>query len=137
MICANLGGNWPSGFGEDDFLTFHQCITLFRNYISLGKGVALHSNKFESPTPKDDLCQVWWLVGPIFYWIVAFILFFPTHILMTGISVPDFVYICMLFYSTWHTFWYSLMLIPFIPLLADPYACFACLSWCWLSWCWP
>ena len=39
-------------------------------------------------------------------------------------------------YSTMHTFWYRLMLIPSIPLLADPYACFACLFWCWLSWCW-
>ena len=39
-------------------------------------------------------------------------------------------------YSTRHTFWYSLMMIPSIPLLADPYVCFACLSWCWLSWCW-
>ena len=39
-------------------------------------------------------------------------------------------------YSTRHIFWYSLMLIPSIPLLADPYGCFACLSWCWLSWCW-
>ena len=40
------------------------------------------------------------------------------------------------FYSTRHTFWYRIMLIPSIPLLADPYACFACLSWCWLSWRW-
>ena len=40
------------------------------------------------------------------------------------------------YYSTSHTFLYSLMLIPSIPLLADTYACFACLSWCWLSWCW-
>ena len=39
-------------------------------------------------------------------------------------------------YSTRHTFWYSLMLVPSIPMHADPYACFACLSWCWLSWCW-
>ena len=37
-------------------------------------------------------------------------------------------------YSTRHTFWYSLMLIPSIPLLADSYVCFACLSWCWWSW---
>ena len=38
---------------------------------------------------------VW--VDRMFYWIVAFILFYPTHFLMTGISVPDFVYICRLF----------------------------------------
>ena len=31
-------------------------------------------------------------------------------------------------YSTRHTFWYSLMLIPSIHLLADPYACFAWLT---------
>ena len=34
------------------------------------------------------------------------------------------------FYSTRHNFLYSLMLIPSIPLLADPYAYFACLFWC-------
>ena len=31
---------------------------------------------------------------------------------------------------------YSLTMIPFILLLADPYARFACLFWCALSWCW-
>ena len=40
--------------------------------------------------------------------------------------------ICINRYSTRHTFWYNLMLIPSIPLLADTYAC---LSWCWLFWC--
>ena len=32
---------------------------LFCYYLPLGKGVLLHLNNFESPPPKDDLCQVW------------------------------------------------------------------------------
>ena len=31
---------------------------LFRNYLPLEKGGALHLNKFDSPLPKDALCQV-------------------------------------------------------------------------------
>ena len=32
---------------------------LIPNYLPFGKGVALHLNKLESPSPKDTLCQVW------------------------------------------------------------------------------
>ena len=31
----------------------------FRYYLPFEKGVALQLNKFESPSPKDVLCQVW------------------------------------------------------------------------------
>ena len=34
-------------------------IVLFRNYLPLEKGRALHLNKAESSSPKDALCQVW------------------------------------------------------------------------------
>ena len=33
--------------------------SLFRNYLPLEKGGALHLNKLESPSPKNALCQVW------------------------------------------------------------------------------
>ena len=33
--------------------------SLFRNYLPLEKGEALHLKKLESPSPKDTLCQVW------------------------------------------------------------------------------
>ena len=32
---------------------------LFHNYLPLEKGVALHLNKIESPSPKDALLQIW------------------------------------------------------------------------------
>ena len=32
---------------------------LFRNILPLEKDVALHLNQFQSPSPKDALCQVW------------------------------------------------------------------------------
>ena len=38
---------------------FVNVFSLFRNYLPLEKGVALHSKKCESPSPKDALCQVW------------------------------------------------------------------------------
>ena len=31
----------------------------FRNYLPFEKGVARHLNKFESPSPKDALGEVW------------------------------------------------------------------------------
>ena len=46
--------NWPSGFGEEDFK-----FLLFRNYLLLIKGGALHLNQLEISLPKDTLCQVW------------------------------------------------------------------------------
>ena len=45
---------------EKKIFKFRKCIfSLFRNYLPLGKGGALHLNKLESPSPKDALCQVW------------------------------------------------------------------------------
>ena len=37
---------------------FVNVFSLFRNYLPLEKGGALDLNKFESPLPKDALCQV-------------------------------------------------------------------------------
>ena len=42
-----------------NFLNFINVFWLFRNYLHLEKGGALHLNKLESPLPKDALCQVW------------------------------------------------------------------------------
>ena len=41
------------------FLKFVHVILLFGNYLPLEKCMALHLNKFESPSPKDALCQAW------------------------------------------------------------------------------
>ena len=41
------------------FLNFINVFSLFCNYLPIEKGGALHLNKFESPLPKDALCQVW------------------------------------------------------------------------------
>ena len=45
---------------EKKILKIRECVfSLFHNYLPLEKGGALHLNKFESPPPKDALCQVW------------------------------------------------------------------------------
>ena len=41
------------------FLISWMYFLLFRNYLPLEKGRALHLNKLESPSPKEALCQVW------------------------------------------------------------------------------
>ena len=41
------------------FLNISNIILLIRYYLPLEKGVALHFNKLESPSPKDALCKVW------------------------------------------------------------------------------
>ena len=46
-------------FWRRRFLNFVNVFSLFRNYLPLGKGGALHLNKLESPSHKDALCQVW------------------------------------------------------------------------------
>ena len=40
-------------------LNFGNAFSLFRNYLPLEKGGVFHLNKLESPSHKDDLCQVW------------------------------------------------------------------------------
>ena len=40
------------------FLNFVNVFSLFRYYLPLEKGGALHLNKFESPSPMDTLCKV-------------------------------------------------------------------------------
>ena len=41
------------------FFNFVNVFLVFRNYLPLKKGGALHMIKVESPSPKDALCQVW------------------------------------------------------------------------------
>ena len=54
------------------FLNFVNVFSLSRNDHPLEKGWTLHLNKFESPSPKDALCQVWlklaqWFWGRRFF----------------------------------------------------------------------
>ena len=44
---------------ENKIFKYFYIILLFRYYLPLEKGVALHLNKFEFPPPKDALCKVW------------------------------------------------------------------------------
>ena len=46
-------------FWRRRFLNFINVFSLFRNYLPLEKGGALHLNKLEFPSPKDALGQVW------------------------------------------------------------------------------
>ena len=63
------------------FINFVKVFSLFRNYFSLGKGIALHLNKFEFPSPMDALCKVWlklvqWFLRRIFLKFVNVFLLF-------------------------------------------------------------
>ena len=49
------------------FYNFVNVFSLFRNYLPLEKGGALHLNKLESPSPKDALCQVWMKLAQWFW----------------------------------------------------------------------
>jgi hypothetical protein len=46
-------------FWRKRFLKIFSAFSLFRYYLPLEKGYPLLLNKFESPSPKDDLYQVW------------------------------------------------------------------------------
>ena len=60
FIWTNLGWNWSNGSWEKDFfLNYVNIFLLFRNYLPLEKGGALHLNKLEFLSPKYASCQVW------------------------------------------------------------------------------
>jgi hypothetical protein len=46
-------------FWRRRFLTTFSAFSLFRYHLPLERGYPLLLNKLESPSPKDDLCQVW------------------------------------------------------------------------------
>jgi hypothetical protein len=46
-------------FWRRRFLKIFSAFLLFCSYLPLEKGYPLRLKKFESPSPKDDLCQVW------------------------------------------------------------------------------
>jgi hypothetical protein len=46
-------------FWRRGFLKFFSAFLLFCYYLPLEKSYPLDLNKLESPSPKDDLCQVW------------------------------------------------------------------------------
>jgi hypothetical protein len=47
------------------FLKISSVFLIFRYYLPLEKGYPLRLNNLKSPTPKDDLCQVWLIIGPV------------------------------------------------------------------------
>jgi hypothetical protein len=55
IICTKFDWIWPAGSEKEDFLKF----SVYFYYLPLEKGYPLLLNKLESPSPKDDLCQVW------------------------------------------------------------------------------
>ena len=59
-------------FWRKKIYKFRKCILLFRNYLPFRMGVALHLSKFESSSPKDDMCQVWSELAQWFWRIFFF-----------------------------------------------------------------
>jgi hypothetical protein len=54
IICTKFGSIWPAGYGEEDFEKFSVHFHSFAIISSWKKAL----NKFEFPSPKDNLCQV-------------------------------------------------------------------------------
>ena len=54
-LWTKFGWNWPVVLYKQIF-KLGLYVLLFRYYFSLEKGVALHLNKLESPSPKDTAC---------------------------------------------------------------------------------
>ena len=67
------------------FLKFVNVFSLFPYYLNLEKGVALHLNKIEFPSPNYALCQVWlklaqWFLRRRFLKFVNVFLLFPYYL---------------------------------------------------------
>mgnify|MGYP003683931793 CR=1 FL=1 len=74
MLCNKFGWNLRTNV----FL-------LFRNYLPLEKGRALHLSKLEFPSVKDDFCQVWlilaqWICRRRFFKFVNVFLLFHNYL---------------------------------------------------------
>ena len=52
-------------FRSRRFFNFVNVFSLFRNYLPLEKGVALHMNKFESPSPNGCIVPSLVEIGPM------------------------------------------------------------------------
>ena len=77
------------------FLKFVNVFSLFRYYLPLEKGVALHLNKLESPSPKDALSQVWlklaqWFLRRRFLKFVNVFSLFPYYLPLENNWGPSF-----------------------------------------------
>ena len=59
MFPAKFGWNWPSDSWEEDFNKDFQWIFTFLLLSPLENDWCHHLNKSESPSPKDDLGQIW------------------------------------------------------------------------------
>ena len=80
-------------FWRKRFLNFVNAFLLFCYHLPLEKGVALHLNKFNSPSPKDASCLVW-LKLALWFWrrrflnfANAFLLFCYHHPLEKGVPL--------------------------------------------------
>jgi hypothetical protein len=82
VIIHPLGRTWPKIWKKSEFplpkdilyqvwltlacwfwrrrlLRIFSVFLLFRDFLPLEKGIALHMSNSESPLPKNDLCQLW------------------------------------------------------------------------------
>ena len=57
MLCAKFGWYWPWRFSN--------ALNVLSLLSPLGKGLAFSLNKFESPSSKDALCQVWLICSAV------------------------------------------------------------------------
>ena len=59
---------------EKKIFLFVSVFSLFRNYLPLEKGGGVHFNKFESPSHKDALLQVYLKLAR-WFWSIRFFYF--------------------------------------------------------------
>ena len=68
-------------FWRRRFLNVVNVFSLFRNYLPLEKGMALHLDTLESPSIKDALCQVWMKLAQ-WFWRKRFLYFVNLYLLL-------------------------------------------------------
>ena len=72
-------------FWKRRFFNFVNVFSLIRYYLPLERDGALHWNKFESPSPKDALCQVWlyWVSGSVEKDFLISSMYFPYFVIIS------------------------------------------------------
>ena len=98
--------------GSGDFVNV---FSLFLNYLPLEKGMVLHLDKLEFPSPKDDLCRDWLKLTQWFWrkWFLNFVNVFSLFVIFspwkrawpfiwTNLNSLHLRILCALFGWNWH-----------------------------------
>ena len=102
LLCAKFGWFW-----KKNFLNFVNVFLLFRFYLPLEKGMALHLFKLESTSSKNAVYQVFWISSMYFrYFVIISPWKSVGHFIWTNLNpLHPKIALCQVWLKLTHWFW--------------------------------